>query len=83
MQNSSAFCRKQQAHHQQRAAESMLTNVRQIATRAAAAWGLEALSAENHEARQAKRRIELGAARALPDDRFFSENPDRGFADQF
>jgi hypothetical protein len=83
MQNSSAFCRTQQAHHQQRAAESMLTNVRQIATSAAAAWGLEALSAASREARQAKRQIELGAGRTLTDDCFFSENPDRGFADQF
>jgi hypothetical protein len=83
MQNSSAFCRAQQAHHQRRAAESVLTNVRQIAKSAAAAWGLEALSAEGREARQIKRQIELGAAGTPTDDRFFSENPDRGFADRF
>ncbi|WP_404712870.1 hypothetical protein [Sphingomonas sp. MMS24-J13] len=61
----------------------MLINVRQIATSAAAAWGLEALSAESREARQVKRQIEIGTACTLTDDRFFSENPDRGFADRF
>jgi hypothetical protein len=66
-----------------RAAESVLTNVRSVATSAAAAWGLEAISAEHREARQIKRETEAGPAHARVIDRALSENPDRGFADTF
>ena len=82
MQHSSAFCQAQQAHHIQRASESALTNVRSIAARAAAAWGVEAMSAERREERDAKRRDEARAQSALAADNSFSENPDRGFASQ-
>ena len=83
MQNSSAFCRTQQASHTLRASESLLANVRSIAISAAAAWGVEAQSAERREERHAKRQAETGSLLAVTEDRSFSENPDRGFADQF
>lgn len=82
MQNSSAFCRAQQAHQTSCAAETSLANVRSVATRAAAAWGVEALVAERWEARQIKRQAEAGLVRADAADRALSENPDRGFGSQ-
>ena len=82
MQISSAFCRTQQANHVRRAAESPLANVRAIATGAAAAWGIEALSAERREHRQDKRQTDAATLLAVVEDRSLSENPDRGFADR-
>jgi len=80
MQISSVFCRAQQASQQQLAVESLLGNVRAIATSAAAAWGVEAISAERREARLTKRMAEAAALIATT-DRSLSENPDRGFPD--
>lgn len=82
---SSALCRAQEALHVDRAASAELDNVRLIATKAAVAWGQEALSAELREARhcQAKRvaaRTALDKREARETrDRLLSENPDRGF----
>jgi hypothetical protein len=55
MQSSSAFCRAQEDLHTKRAAESNLANVKTVALAAAAAWGAEALLAEQREKRHAKR----------------------------
>lgn len=52
MQNSSAFCRAQEALHIKRATETTLDNVRAIATAAAAAWRGEAVLAEQRETRR-------------------------------
>jgi len=82
MQNSSAFCRAQQARQTMRASESALDNVRSIAMRAAAAWGMEAISAERREDRQTRRVEEDGLLHETAEDRMLSENPDRGFASQ-
>jgi len=82
MQISSVFCRAQQANHMQRAAESRLSNVRAIATSAAAAWGIEALAAERREKRTIRRQADAAALVSLAEDRAFSENPDRGFPDR-
>ena len=81
MQLSSALCRAQEAHHRTRAAGAELENVRNIANSAAAAWGLEALSAERREARNTARATATLAAAETGEDRErrFSENPDRGF----
>lgn len=82
MQISSAFCRAQQANHAQRAAESLLSNVRTIATNAATAWGIEAMAAERREERFERRRADAADLLASTQDRCFSENPDRGFAER-
>ena len=79
MQLSSTLCRAQEAHHRSRAAGAALENVRTIATSAAAAWGLEALSAERREARSLARTTAMLVAPGEDDERRFSENPDRGF----
>ncbi len=83
MQLSSALCRAQEAHQRDRADGATLENVRIIAAGAAAAWGLEALSAERREQRALRVRAVANAAadqRALEaHERSFSENPDRGF----
>lgn len=71
MQHSSAFCRAQAALQAQRATETILTNVRSIATAAAAAWRAEALLAEQREKRH--------LVRAVVEDQV-SETPDRGLA---
>ena len=81
MQITSAFCLAQQATHTQRAAESSLANVRTIATRAAAAWGVEAVLAARREARVVKRQVAATNLLAIAEEPLFSENPDRGFAD--
>ncbi|MCJ8158464.1 hypothetical protein [Sphingomonas sp. LaA6.9] len=84
MQPSSTFCRRQEAHQRALAAGTALVNVQGIATLAAAAWAKEARTAEKREERLARRKLdaETGAALHLelppPDDRSFSENPDRG-----
>lgn len=87
MQPSSNFCRAQQAHHQALAAGAALENARGVATLAAAVWAREALAAEKREARMARKKLDAAAGVVLhlqlppPDERAFSENPDRGFAD--
>jgi hypothetical protein len=76
------FCRAQEALQRDRAAGSLLENVRVIATKAAAAWNREALLAQNCEATR-KRRNALPEAASLSEeteDSLFSENPDRGLA---
>ncbi len=82
MQLSSALCRKQEAHHLDRAAGAQLENVRIIAASAAAAWALEALTAERREERALRVRVDSStdSRRTLDDrERIFSENPDRGY----
>lgn len=84
MQMSSALCRAQEAHHRDRADGAALENVRIIAAAAAAAWGLEALSAERREQRALRVRAVADAAadrrRSVESrERSFSENPDRGY----
>lgn len=83
MTQTAAFCRTQEALQLDRAALATLENVRMIASRAAAAWGREALLADRRETKR-------GQASALPaaaslseevEDRLFSENPDRGHAE--
>jgi hypothetical protein len=85
MQPSSNFCRAQEARQHDLAAGATLINVRDVATLAAAAWAKEAAAAEKREERKARvaAQAEAGISLALPlpDDRRFSENPDRGFAD--
>ncbi|MGK6319465.1 hypothetical protein [Sphingomonas sp. DT-204] len=87
MQPSSTMCRAQEAQQRELASNAVLPNVRRIATLAAAAWAKEALAADKREERRRLRRLDAGAAPAprleqpLDDDRLFSENPDRGFAD--
>jgi hypothetical protein len=79
MMMSAEFCRLQAALQQQRAADSPLDNVRQIATLAAATWEGEALAADRRE----RRRLIERAAEATPpasDDIAPGENPDRGLA---
>ncbi len=78
----SDFCRTQEALQRDRAASTQLENVRTIATRAAVAWGREALLMQNCEATR-RRRNALPEAASLSeemDDSLFSENPDRGQA---
>lgn len=85
MYPSSTLCRTQEAFHRDRAAETTLDNVRNIATAAAHAWGQEAAAAEKREARGLRTRAiaELVAVQKLEAaaeaERGFSENPDRGF----
>jgi len=54
---SSALCRAQEAAQRDRAATSPLVNVRIQAEKAAIAWGVEALAAEQREARHARTRV--------------------------
>lgn len=51
MYPTATLCRAQEALHRDRANASNLVNVRAVATRAAAAWGIEALAAEARERR--------------------------------
>lgn len=88
MKPTAIMCRAQQARQLTLAANAVLPNVRNIATTAAAAWAKEALDADKRDKRTALRKEGAeGAAPALrldlpgPDDRRFSENPDRGFAE--
>lgn len=78
MYPSADLCRSQQAAQLSRAAAATLGNVRSIAEKAAAAWGIEAAQAEGRERRQAK--TALGRAEKEQAARHFSENPDRGFS---
>lgn len=88
MQPSAQLCRAQESRQLALATQTTLANVRDVARGAAAAWAKEAVAAEKREERKAR----LDATRAdaaaklhlrFPplDDRAFSENPDRGFAD--
>lgn len=83
----STLCRAQEAFHRNRAAVSLLDNVRTIATGAATAWEREAIAAERREQRNVRAASLATIASAqdsIPvedDDRLFSENPDRGFED--
>lgn len=86
MKPTAIMCRAQQARHLTLATNAALPNVRDIATAAAAAWAREAIDADKRDKRTALRQQSaLGAAIALEmvatEDRSFSENPDRGFAD--
>jgi len=85
MELSSILCRAQEGVQRDRAAHASLENVRIVATKAAIAWGLEAVAAEHREARHARRAkaaLDDLQARRSHDEReaTFSENPDRGFA---
>lgn len=51
MELSSAKCRSEQARHLERSLNDPLANRRIVAARAAEAWGLEALRAEEREAK--------------------------------
>ena len=86
MQPSSTLCRVQEAHQRGLAASATLANVRGVANLAAAAWAKEAIAAERREARLSRAKSIAAAPQIAletprPDDRPFSENPDRGFAD--
>jgi len=79
MYPSAALCRSQQALQLSRAAAATLGNVRLIAEKAAAAWGVEASLAEDRERRQAKT---IGLRQAKEQTaREPGENPDCGMAD--
>jgi len=84
MHPSALLCRAQEAFHQGRAASTSLANVRTISEKAATAWRLEALAADQREQRHERGRIaksdEAGQSRVYL-EQSFSENPDRGFAD--
>lgn len=86
MQLTSAQCRAQEAIQQDRAENELLDNVRNVARRAAIAWGHEAVSAEKREGRKSRNLVieEMRSLQAQRGDdeevRPFSENPDRGFA---
>ncbi|HTU12143.1 MAG TPA: hypothetical protein VMG08_14725 [Allosphingosinicella sp.] len=88
MYPSSSTCRAQEAYHRDRAVQTPLENVRLIAERAAAAWGLEGAAAERREARQVKVRLVADAALAQKQQthdelsRLANENPDRVFEEQ-
>jgi len=79
MYPSAELCRAQQAAQLDRAAAATLGNVRSIAEKAAAAWGVEADLAEGRERRYAKV-VQVREARERT-DLLLSENPDRGLAD--
>lgn len=79
MQPTAQHCRTQQALQLNRAADATLGNVRSVAERAAAAWGVEADLAEGRELRYANR-IRIRESREQS-DLLLSENPDRGRAD--
>lgn len=82
---SSTLCRAQEARQRDRAAGTLLNNVRIVAERAATIWGQEALAAERREARYERTRA-IARTTSLKkhpareeEDRLLSENPDRGF----
>jgi len=87
MQLSSALCRSEQARHQSLASSATLANIHGIAMLAAAAWAREAVAAEKREERMRLRELTRETGQPpyreppAPEDRSFSENPDRGFAD--
>lgn len=76
MSLNASFYRQREAVERDRAAEAQLDNVRNVAARAAGAWGREAMRAEQLEAATALRQA---SAQHIEDEfRQFSENPDRG-----
>jgi hypothetical protein len=79
MYPSAELCRAQQAFQLSRAAAASLGNVRSIAEKAAAAWGVEAGVADDRERRYA-RRVQIREAHEQA-ELLLSENPDRGRAD--
>jgi len=66
MASTSTFCRAQEVLQRERAANAELENVRIIATRAALAWGREAVLAEHRETKR-------GFEKSLPDPGSLSE----------
>jgi len=84
MELSSTFCRLQETVQRDRAANAILENIRIVAEKAAKAWGVVALSAEQRESRRERSRIIADMAalqnESAPgeDGRLLSENPDRG-----
>ena len=83
MRPSADLCRIQEAFQRRRAENAPLGNVRMIAEKAAAAWGVEARFAEGREDRQAQLRL-IGAGQPEQErlaceqlDRGINENPDR------
>jgi hypothetical protein len=85
MQPSSTLCRAQEAHHRTLAAATALSNIKTVSMAAAAAWAREAIDAERREERMVRRHeaadatARLRLEQPIPQDRGFSENPDRGF----
>lgn len=79
---SSTLCRTQESLHLRRAADTLLENVRIVATNAAIAWGREADAAEQRERRHEKARLRAAAetANEAELDLLLSENPDRAMA---
>jgi len=82
MTPSAKLCRIQEAFQRRRAENAPLGNVRIIAQKAAAAWGVEAVFAEERDRRRDSRivRAEADRQRLAHErlDRDVSENPDRG-----
>jgi len=87
MHPSFQLCQAQEKIQLERAAGTELQNVRIIATKAAQMWRLEGISAQKRERRQSTTLPERPAVARpksprtpSPEDRDFSENPDRGLA---
>ncbi|WBX84574.1 hypothetical protein [Sphingosinicella microcystinivorans] len=84
MQPSSSLCRTQERYHLDQAAKSVLPNLREQATGAAAAWAREAEAAERRDKRRAAAAGPAEGRIALPvpasDTMPENENPDRSFA---
>ena len=84
MTPSAELCRIQEALQRSRAENAPLGNVRTIAQKAAAAWAIEAVFAEERDQRRDSRilRAEADKQRLAHErlDREISENPDRGSA---
>lgn len=83
MQLSVSFCRTQQALHKDRASSALLDNVRIVAEKAAAAWGLEAEIADRRDAQRERARLDADSPTAADafedeDNAIFSESLDRG-----
>lgn len=81
---SAALCRAQESLHLEKAAGTLLENVRRVSTQAAMAWGREAMIAEHREGRRSEARVfskdayRPGNDVSSFDDVMLSENPDRG-----
>ncbi|MBD3774837.1 MAG: hypothetical protein IE921_14800 [Rhodobacteraceae bacterium] len=87
MELTSDQCRAQEAIQWERAKDEPLENVRNVALKAAIAWGQVAVTAERLEARK-RRTSAIALLRQVERQRIVddvelssSENPDRGFAD--
>jgi hypothetical protein len=68
VQNSSSFCRSQEAIQTKRADETALVNVKTIALKAAEMWRQEADAAEHREERHRKRSVAAQADSQSADD---------------